>query len=322
MQDSQHGQLDEQVAGELKRLITKFRIRIGSLPVRNTHSSSSEPLTSKQSYKTNKMSLDHPRCSRLRFSVGQSVYKEFASFVSILLADFVFFAQRVCFKFPSTALPLPLALPIIYHLFTCSTSSTYYPPSFSTFTSTYTSTFFLWFLLFFFCVCWNKYCEPDYHVASLIWIFGICRPGHGACTCCRWNISYCTIGEDHCKQCCSSCHHNLDARVENVNKIRYIKLDSKCHSTFELRVTNNRGVLKNCWKNAWQISHHSRRWILALHKKQKPHNCFFALRLPRIARILTVQVKSDKITPRRYKGYYRWRQWEGKILVQTCLASM
>ena len=114
MQDSQHGQLDEQVAGELKRLITKFRIRIGSLPVRKTHSSSSEPLTSKQSYKTNKMPLDHPRCSRLRFSVGQSVFKELASFVSILLANFVFFAQRVCFKFPSTALPLPLALPIIY----------------------------------------------------------------------------------------------------------------------------------------------------------------------------------------------------------------
>lgn len=153
MQDSQHGQLDEQVAGELKRLITKFRIRIGSLPVRKTHSSSSEPLTSKQSYKTNKMPLDHPRCSRLRFSVGQSVFKELASFVSILLANFVFFAQRVCFKFPSTALPLPLALPIIYiYIFTCSTSSTYYPP-FSTFTSTYTSTFFLCFLLFFFCAC-------------------------------------------------------------------------------------------------------------------------------------------------------------------------
>ena len=155
MQDSQHGQLDEQVAGELKRLITKFRIRIGSLPVRKTHSSSSEPLTSKQSYKTNKMPLDHPRCSRLRFSVGQSVFKELASFVSILLANVVFFAQRVCFKFPSTALPLPLALPIIYiyiYILTCSTSSTYYPP-FSTFTSTYTSTFFLCFLLFFFCAC-------------------------------------------------------------------------------------------------------------------------------------------------------------------------
>ena len=139
---------------------------------------------------------------------------------------------------------------------------------------------------------------------------------------CRKNISYCTIGEDQCKQCCSSCHHNLDARVENVNIFLYIKLDLKCHSTFELRVTNNRGVLKNCWKNAWHISHHSRKWILAQHKKQKPNNCFFALRLPRIARILTVQVKSDEITPRRYKGYYRWRQWEGKILVQTCLASM
>lgn len=100
MQDSQHGQLDEQVAGELKRLITKFRIRIGSLPVRNTHSSSSEPLTSKQSYKTNKMSLDHPRCSRLRFSVGQSVYKEFASFVSILLADFVFLPNVFALNFP------------------------------------------------------------------------------------------------------------------------------------------------------------------------------------------------------------------------------
>lgn len=48
MQDSQHSQLDEQVAGELKRLITKLRIRIGSLTVPNTNSSSSEPLTSEQ----------------------------------------------------------------------------------------------------------------------------------------------------------------------------------------------------------------------------------------------------------------------------------
>ena len=79
---------------------------------------------------------------------------------------------------------LHFQLYIYIYIFTCSTSSTYYPP-FSTFTSTYTSTFFLCFLLFFFCACWNKYCEPHYHVASFIWIFAICRPGHGACTCCR-----------------------------------------------------------------------------------------------------------------------------------------
>ena len=274
MQDSQHGQLDEQVAGELKRLITKFRIRIGSLPVRNTHSSSSEPLTSKQSYKRTKCLWITQDVQDFGSVLGNQCSKSLPhSFPSCWLTLF-FLPNVFALNFRRLHFRFHLHFQLLF-IFTCSTSSTYYPPSFSTFTSTYTSTFFLCFLLFFFCACWNKYCDPHYHVASLIWIFAICRPGHGACTGCRWNISYCTIGEDQCKQCCSSCHHNLDARIENVNKFRYIKLDSKCHSTFELRVTNNRGVLKNCWKNAWQISHHSRRWILAQHKKTKTKQLFF-----------------------------------------------